>query len=115
MSWNLDGFMFVLVIGSAIVVGLDAQNLKAGKHNLGGIADTSPAVWFLGTLLLWILVFPMYIFTRSKLVAANAGVDSETPAEQRRCAVCDQLYSAEYDGCPHCARTQSAPTGTESP
>jgi len=46
---------------------------------------------------------------------SKSGAALPPAAPMKRCAVCGQQYAADYDGCPHCARTQSAPTGTESP
>ncbi|MDO9557231.1 MAG: hypothetical protein Q7J82_06585 [Coriobacteriia bacterium] len=100
-----------IVIISAVLVGMDANTLGAGKHNLGGMADTTPVTWAFGTLLLWIIVLPLYVIMRPKLVAAHkANPDASTAApgiSQRRCAVCDQLYAAEYDACPHCAKANA--------
>lgn len=91
-----------LVVITSIWAGLDAQKLGAGKLKLGGLADTSPAGWFAGCLLLWIVVFPLYLITRPKLTSVGGGVSGEP--EMKRCAACDRLYDAQYDGCPHCAR-----------
>lgn len=93
--------MLLIVIASAVVVGIDASRLGAGKHRLGGMADTSPITWALGVFFLWIIVLPVYLIYRPKLAAASAKAD-EPPV--RKCAVCDQPYPAEYDRCPACAK-----------
>ena len=103
-----DQLLWLVVIISALIVGLDANNIGAGKHRLGGMADTSAIVWAIGTLLLWIIVLPLYLITRPKILAAwKAEQASGTAGPQKRCAVCDQPYPAEYDRCPACARVQA--------
>lgn len=104
-----EQLLLVVVIISAIAVGLDANTLDAGKHHLGGMADTSAIGWAAGTLLLWIVVLPLYLITRPKLVAAHKADAGEIPiaplaVPQRRCAVCEMLYDAQYDRCPQCAK-----------
>jgi hypothetical protein len=54
------------------------------------------------------------LFVRVEKVAAPPSQISAPGAAQqatnyRRCAVCDQLYPTEYDGCPFCARTNHRP------
>lgn len=97
----MDQWMFLIVIASAVVVGIDASKLGAGKHKLGGMADTSPITWALGVLFLWIVVLPVYLIYRPKLVAASS---QAAVGPMKRCAVCDQAYPAEYDRCPACAK-----------
>ncbi len=107
MNSDMSGFLWFIVIGSTILVALDASHLDAGKHKLGGMADTSAAVWTLGTLLLWIVVLPLYLITRPKILAAWKAEQAAPPAvtiPQRRCAVCETLYDTQYDRCPRCAK-----------
>lgn len=85
----MEQWVALIVIASAVVVGVDAARLGAGKHKLGGMADTSPITWALGVLFLWIIVLPVYLIYRPKLAAATGPV--------KRCGVCDQPYPAEYD------------------
>jgi hypothetical protein len=103
----VSDWMFLFVVVTAVIVGADASSLGAGQYKLGGWADTTPLVWGLGTALLWIIVFPAYLITRPKLVAAKAAVPVEEAAATRKCAVCDQVYDAQYDGCPHCAKANA--------
>ena len=71
---DLSGLLWILVIGSAIWVGFDAQQLgvKAGVLG-GGMADIGPVGWFFVVLLLWIIGFPAYLATRPKYVALAHG------------------------------------------
>jgi len=71
---DLSGLLWIVVIGSAIWVGFDAQQLgvKAGALG-GGMADIGPTGWFFVVLLLWIIGFPAYLATRPKYVALAHG------------------------------------------
>lgn len=63
----MDGLtllIWIVVIGTAVWVGFDAGSYKH-KHGVGP-NKTSPAAWIVGTLLLWIIVFPWYLFARGK-------------------------------------------------
>jgi len=44
-------------------------------------------------------------------VGAKPSLVVEPTGETKRCATCNRLYAADYDGCPHCAQiTQSQQT-----
>ena len=101
---NLNEYVWIVVIVSAIWVYMDARELGAGTYDLGGWADAQPWRWAVSVLLLWLIMFPLYLLTRPKLVVAA----SPPPPEERRCSTCDRPYPAEYDGCPHCAKTAGA-------
>jgi hypothetical protein len=69
-------------------------------------------VW---AVVLGVVVSISELFTRVDKVAAapsQAPAQGAIPQEggYKRCATCDQLYSAEYDGCPFCARRGVPPT-----
>jgi hypothetical protein len=50
----------ILVIVTTVWVAVDAN----GRDWTGNSFASGPAVWALGTLLLWIVVFPVYLFSR---------------------------------------------------
>jgi uncharacterized protein DUF2510 len=56
----LTVFAFVVVIGTAIWVGFDAAKRD-------WVEGSNTAVWVLGTLLLWIVVFPFYLWKRGRV------------------------------------------------
>jgi len=67
--------MWIIVIGSAIWVYIDAKTIGVRKGLIDGMFNNGPGVWCAGTLLLWIVVFPAYLIKRGALkaaVAANA-------------------------------------------
>jgi len=65
----MQGWMFLIVLGTAIWVGVDASRLGAKRGVLGGgMLDMGPAAWFFASLLLWIVALPSYLATRPKLV-----------------------------------------------
>ena len=69
----LVSFGFVLV--SAVWIYIDARSIGARKGLVGGIANNSPLVWAIGTVLMWIVVVPVYLYNRGKIQHAAAVVD----------------------------------------
>ena len=59
----------LVVIGSSIWVYIDAKNIgiKPGKIESGkmtGLDSMGPVEWLAGSLLLWIVFFPLYLWKR---------------------------------------------------
>jgi hypothetical protein len=53
--------VFLIVVGTAIWVGADASKRDWSNDRFA----KSTATWVLGSLLLWIVVFPLYLSHRS--------------------------------------------------
>jgi TPR repeat protein len=72
-SMNL--IMVAVIIGTAILIGMEAGNLGMGGPDdptvKAGKKATSPVGWGVGTALLWIAIFPAYMFHRSKFGVRN--------------------------------------------
>jgi hypothetical protein len=69
-------YMWIIVIGSAIWVYVDAKKIGVRKGLISGMFDIGAGTWCAATLLLWIVVFPAYLIKRGALkaaVAAQAG------------------------------------------
>jgi hypothetical protein len=65
----MQGWLYLVVVGSAIWIAVDASRLGAKRGALGGgLLDMGPAAWFFASLLLWIVALPCYLATRPKLV-----------------------------------------------
>lgn len=73
-------FMFIVVLVSAIWVLIDAKNIGVKKDLISGMGNMGPFAWFFGTLLLWIVVFPMYLFNRGKFKLAVARASNPVSA-----------------------------------
>lgn len=58
---------WVLVLGCAIWVYVDAHNIGARKGLIKGFCNMGPAGWALSTLLLWIIGFPLYLAKRDDI------------------------------------------------
>jgi hypothetical protein len=59
----------LLIFGSSLWMAIDAYNLGLYRSDRDlGLARTHPIAWFTGGLLLWILVFPIYLASRPKMV-----------------------------------------------
>ena len=70
---------WIVVIGTSIWMAFDAKQIGYDKKDVKGFAGMGPVGWFFGGLLLWIVVFPLYLASRSKLkAAASAGASAST-------------------------------------
>jgi len=67
----MQPLMSLIVLGSAIWMGIDAAQLGYDKRDIRGIAAMGPAGWFICGLLLWIIAFPLYLVKRPVLKAAG--------------------------------------------
>ncbi len=65
MSW-----LWLVVLGTSIWVWVDASSIGARKGLVKGVADMGPFAWFLCSLLLWIVAFPIYLAKRGAIKAA---------------------------------------------
>lgn len=50
-----------VVVGGAVMVGADAVRLR-----IGGAGGYGPTLWTLGSLVLWVVFYPAYLFIREK-------------------------------------------------
>jgi hypothetical protein len=56
-------FMLVLILGTTVWVAYDAK-----QRDWSGSSFASSAwIWVVGSLLLWIVVFPLYLFQRGRV------------------------------------------------
>jgi hypothetical protein len=60
-----NGIIIGTTILTAMLIAIEAGQLGMGKP-INGRATTGPIAWFFGVLLLWIFVFPAYLFSRRK-------------------------------------------------
>jgi hypothetical protein len=65
-----DQLLFLVIVGTTVWVGFDAQELEMRKGRLGGgPVDMGTRAWVVCCLLLWVIAFPCYLVARSKYVA----------------------------------------------
>jgi hypothetical protein len=100
--------ILLVVVGSTIWVGVDASKREFGDKGLVG----STAGWVVGCVLLWIVVFPYYLFRRGRAplksaAAAPLGLPS-AGAIYRECPHCKESMRRDAKICPHC-RQPSTP------
>jgi len=72
--------IWLIVIGTAIWVGVDAHTLMkdltpAERVSVSSFC-TSPTIWAIGCLLLWIIAFPWYLAIRKNYIRLNAAKDA---------------------------------------
>lgn len=65
--------MWLIVLGSAIWVLIDAKKIGVRKDVITGIGNIGPWAWFFCCLLLWIVAFPLYLFKRGDFKKALQG------------------------------------------
>jgi len=98
--------MVLVVLGTSIWVWFDARTLMARIpeeecRKISGLA-TSPFGWAIGCVLLWLFVFPRYLFVRrqyavySPLVSLGFG--------PQRCPHCSKFYEGLPAFCPQCGQ-----------
>jgi hypothetical protein len=65
----MTAFIFVLVVGTSIWVGVDASKREWGDDSFAN----STGKWVIGSLLLWIVVFPVYLSRRGRATLKGVG------------------------------------------
>ena len=61
-----------IVIGTSLWMAFDAHQIGYDKKDVKGMAGMGPLGWLFAGLLLWIITFPLYLASRSKLKEAAA-------------------------------------------
>lgn len=96
---------WLLVIASAIWVGIDAGKIMPSKDKLitknksGSLtAPTTPLGWAIGCILLWIIFFPWYLSKRESYQTDT----SDTKAQVNNCLSCGKYYEGKPKFCPQC-------------
>ena len=79
--------VILVVLVSAIWVLVDAKNIGVKKGLVSGLGDMGPIGWFLVTLLLWIIGFPMYLYYRGSFKSAIAAQSNSNLSEQQSSSV----------------------------
>ena len=66
----LNIILSIIVTISALWVYIDASKNKIGNSPQGGLLNVGGAGWWgVLCLLLWVVIFPLYLIKRSKLIA----------------------------------------------
>lgn len=69
----------IVVIGTAIWVDQDARKLVAAGATKAQMGGNSPLMWSVGTILVWIIVFPWYLSKRGQVQRELGIVGKGTP------------------------------------
>lgn len=113
---------FFIVVGSAIWVGVDASKRDWRNDRFA----TKTAYWVLGTLLLWLLIFPTYLIHRSRVPLKNgairvqptshSGAVASVSAEGPRTPIVSPSAAPSpvevFRECPHCAKAMPRDAST---
>ncbi len=71
--------VLLIVIGTSIWVWVDARGIGARKGLISGLANMGPFAWFLSSLFLWIIAFPVYLAKRSAIRTAAQAETGSAP------------------------------------
>ncbi|NTV51256.1 MAG: hypothetical protein HGA69_00260 [Desulfobulbaceae bacterium] len=92
-----------LVLGCVLYVYLDATKNKIGKvPEVKRFTNMSAGMWATGTAMLWIVVFPLYLLNRKKLIDIAEEKPQVVPSFRRYtitgllAATCILLLWTEY-------------------
>jgi len=92
----------VVAIAATIWVGLDSSKREWKTRG-------ATALWVIGCLLLWIVVFPVYLYKRTTVpLKGEPPLPSSTGYEYRECPYCKEPMRRSAEVCPHC-RNSSTP------
>lgn len=106
--------VLLIVVVTSIWVWVDARNIGARRGVIRGLGNMWPFEWFLCSLGLWIIGFPLYLVKRGKIkstmqAAQELGlVDTSSasapvlPQGQRLCPFCAEPIRVEAIKCKHC-------------
>ena len=100
----MSGLLILLVVvGTIIWVAVDAPRRQWPNGSY-------TATWVVGCVLLWIVVFPIYLFKRSKTVPKSAvsPTASAQPVAYRECPHCKEAMRRDASVCPHCRHDSPA-------
>lgn len=72
---TLNVIVVIVVVGSAILIGMEASQIGIGSESDSRVKNgkrvTGPAGWAVGTMLMWVIGFPAYMYVRSKFGLKN--------------------------------------------
>ena len=96
------GLIWLIVIGTSIWVLIDTKTLGVRKGVIKGFFNMGPLGWFLGSLHLWIVVFPAYIakrgeYKRSRERNVCSNCKSDLPHGSRFCLKCGNTVEVSHD------------------
>lgn len=67
----MDGLILLIILGTSIWVFFDAKAIGVKKGQVKGLANLGPGGWLVGSLLLWIVAFPLYLAKRGEFKRIN--------------------------------------------
>ena len=93
---SIQPILAIIVILSTIWVGYDTHRLKI------------KGLWTLGTLFLWIIVFPFYLIHRQKYLPSETNdVGSPGASDSAQfCKHCGKPLPSDSRFCKHCGKEQ---------
>ena len=109
--------LYLIVLGTAIWLAIDSSRLNAiiKSRSLDKRGIGSPVLWFFSCIVLWIIIFPLYLYYRSKLkreledhsddvqLFKNEPRQNPTSDEVKYvCGECNAEVPAEAKFCPKC-------------
>jgi hypothetical protein len=108
----MDLLILAIIVATSLWVALDARKNGIPTHGEGYGLNSGALAWFLGCLLLWIVVFPYYWFRRGRVLrerrkrasAPPAPAASQVRAAARFCPHCGSPAQEGSRFCPSCGK-----------
>ncbi|MEI6704411.1 MAG: hypothetical protein WCL71_12900 [Deltaproteobacteria bacterium] len=89
--------IMLVVVGTSIWVLVDSTAIGARKGLLKGVCDMGPGGWFISSLALWIVGFPMYLSNRASIIDAVKNPRRRDDFPVKRIIPISQDPVAEWD------------------
>jgi len=67
----MGDLVLLIMVGTSIWIFFDAKSIGVKKGQVSGLGNMGPGMWFLASLLLWIVAFPLYLTKRNEFKKIN--------------------------------------------
>ena len=103
--------LIIIILLTSFWVYFDAKSLQKYKGSDRGVGNTSPGMWFVGSLLLWILFYPLYLVQKYRYLKNRMGKKSPKSKKMILCHSCEKQISRNALNCPECGEINLPPKG----
>jgi predicted RNA-binding Zn-ribbon protein involved in translation (DUF1610 family) len=103
-----------IIVATTVWVGIDASKRDWGNHSFAN----SVLPWILGSLFLWIVIFPLYLLRRRRVplkgqIARGSSTTSNLERHEAPCPFCGEQILTSARKCKHCGEWLSRESAQE--